>query len=120
MAAKLLRRAPSGVVNEHYDGDGAIIFNHACSLGCEGIMSKRLGLPYRELKEAAYQVLKKTDYWELKETAYQNLKAAEHARWKRIASGSNLTFESREGFPADSIRASLAHANWNLHYSQAR
>jgi len=36
------------------------------------------------------------------------------------ASGSNLTFESRQGFPADSIRASLAHANWNLHYSQAR
>jgi len=37
-----------------------------------------------------------------------------------IASGSNLTFESEEGFPADSSRASLAHANWNFHHSQAQ
>ena len=36
------------------------------------------------------------------------------------ASGSNLTFESEEGFPADSSRASLAHANRNLHHSQAQ
>jgi hypothetical protein len=35
-------------------------------------------------------------------------------------SGSNLTFESRRGFPADSIRASLADANGNFHYAQAR
>ena len=28
-----------------------------------------------------------------------------------FASGSNLTFESRKGFPADWTRASLAHAN---------
>ena len=31
----------------HYDGDGAIIYTHACALGCEGIVSKRLGSPYR-------------------------------------------------------------------------
>ena len=36
------------------------------------------------------------------------------------ASGSNLTFESEEGFPADSSRASLAHANRNFHHSQAQ
>ena len=35
-------------------------------------------------------------------------------------SGSNLTFESEEGFPADSSRASLAHANRNFHHSQAQ
>jgi ATP-dependent DNA ligase len=28
-------------------GDGAIIYRHACTLGCEGIVSKRLGSPYR-------------------------------------------------------------------------
>lgn len=33
--------------NEHYDGDGATVFKHACALGCEGIVSKRLGSPYR-------------------------------------------------------------------------
>ena len=42
------------------------------------------------------------------------------ARTRLQASGSNLTFESRRGFPADSIRASLAHANRNFHHSQAR
>jgi hypothetical protein len=36
------------------------------------------------------------------------------------SSGSNLTFESQQGFPADSIGASLAYANGNFHYSQAR
>jgi bifunctional non-homologous end joining protein LigD len=44
--AELLRGAPSSIVlNQHYDGDGATIYKHACALGCEGIASKR-GLPY--------------------------------------------------------------------------
>jgi len=30
-----------------FEGDGAIIFKQACSLGCEGIVSKRLGSSYR-------------------------------------------------------------------------
>ena len=38
---------PGIVVNEHYDGDGDIVFKYACKLGCEGIVSKRLGSPYR-------------------------------------------------------------------------
>ena len=33
-------------------------------------------------------------------------------------SGLRLTFESRRGFPADSMHASLAHANRNFHHSQ--
>jgi hypothetical protein len=33
--------------SEHFDGDGAIIFAHACKLGLEGIVSKRRDLPYR-------------------------------------------------------------------------
>jgi bifunctional non-homologous end joining protein LigD len=46
--ARLVRRPDLGIVlNEHYEGDGAIIFNHACKLGCEGILSKRLGSSYR-------------------------------------------------------------------------
>jgi bifunctional non-homologous end joining protein LigD len=33
--------------NEHIDEPGDIVFKHACALGCEGIVSKRLGLRYR-------------------------------------------------------------------------
>jgi bifunctional non-homologous end joining protein LigD len=46
--AKLLSHPHEGIAfNEHHTGDGAIIFDHACALGCEGIVSKRLGSPYR-------------------------------------------------------------------------
>ncbi|MGA8649591.1 MAG: hypothetical protein WB677_03030, partial [Xanthobacteraceae bacterium] len=42
--ADLLRGTDDGIAfNKHFDGDGAIIFEHACALGCEGIVSKRLG-----------------------------------------------------------------------------
>jgi hypothetical protein len=44
----LLKGAPHGILyNEHMDGDGAMIFEHACKLGCEGIVSKRADSPYR-------------------------------------------------------------------------
>ena len=33
--------------NHHFRGDGAVIYKHACAIGCEGIVSKRLGTPYR-------------------------------------------------------------------------
>jgi ATP-dependent DNA ligase len=46
--AKLVRGPHPGIVlNEHYEGDGEIVFAHACKLGCEGIVSKRLGSLYR-------------------------------------------------------------------------
>ena len=46
--AKLIRRAKTGLVlNEHIDEPGGIVFRHACKLGFEGIVSKRLGSPYR-------------------------------------------------------------------------
>jgi hypothetical protein len=38
---------PGIVLNEHYDGEGDIVYKYACKLGCEGIVSKRIGLPYR-------------------------------------------------------------------------
>ena len=47
LADLLGRRHPGIAVNTHYEGDGATIFKHACALGCEGIVSKRLGSPYR-------------------------------------------------------------------------
>jgi len=57
--AKLLRRPELGVVlNEHYEGDGEIIFKHACKLGCEGIVSKRLGSFYRSGRSAQWVKVK--------------------------------------------------------------
>ena len=45
---RLLRGAHSSiVVNAHFEADGAIVYRQACQLGCEGIVSKRLGSPYR-------------------------------------------------------------------------
>ncbi|HEY2534835.1 MAG TPA: DNA ligase [Xanthobacteraceae bacterium] len=45
---KLVRGPHPGIaVNEHYVGDGDIVYRHACNLGCEGIVSKRLGSLYR-------------------------------------------------------------------------
>jgi hypothetical protein len=33
--------------NEHTDEDGDVVFLHACKMGLEGIVSKRLTAPYR-------------------------------------------------------------------------
>ncbi|MGC2812517.1 MAG: hypothetical protein WA303_19370 [Bradyrhizobium sp.] len=35
------------VYNEHLEHDGALVFDHACRMGLEGIVSKRLDAPYR-------------------------------------------------------------------------
>jgi hypothetical protein len=46
--AKLLRKAKWALqLNEHIDEPGDVVFKHACKLGFEGIVSKRLGSPYR-------------------------------------------------------------------------
>jgi bifunctional non-homologous end joining protein LigD len=48
LLAKLLKESHlSTVLNEHFEEDGAIVFREACRLGCEGIVSKRLGSFYR-------------------------------------------------------------------------
>ena len=46
--ANLLCGSHHGIAfNQHYEDDGATIYKYACALGCEGIVSKRLGSPYR-------------------------------------------------------------------------
>jgi bifunctional non-homologous end joining protein LigD len=48
LLAKLLKGSQLSIVlNEHYEEDDAIVFREACRLGCEGIVSKRLGIAYR-------------------------------------------------------------------------
>jgi bifunctional non-homologous end joining protein LigD len=44
---KLLKNVHPGIAyNRHFDVESSIVFHHACKLGCEGIVSKRLGSPY--------------------------------------------------------------------------
>jgi bifunctional non-homologous end joining protein LigD len=50
LLAELLRDSDSDlavVLNKHYEEDGASVYSAACRLGCEGIVSKRLGSVYR-------------------------------------------------------------------------
>ena len=55
----LLRLPHDGIaLNEHFSGDGAVIYKHACALGCEGIVSKRLGSPYRAGRSAHWLKIK--------------------------------------------------------------
>jgi bifunctional non-homologous end joining protein LigD len=49
----LLTKSHPGITyNRHFDVEGAIVFHHACKLGCEGIVSKRIGSPYRAGRSA--------------------------------------------------------------------
>ena len=76
--ANLLYRERDGIIfNQHYDGDGTIIFKQACALGCEGIVSKRLGSPYRSGRVS--------DWLKIKNPAAPAVKreAEEDWRWKR-------------------------------------
>jgi ATP-dependent DNA ligase len=53
--ARLIRDAGRGIqLSEHLHIDGPEMFDHACQLGCEGIVSKRLGSRY---------VSGRTDQW---------------------------------------------------------
>ncbi len=49
---------PGIVLNEVFKGDGGVLFEHACKLGCEGIVSKRLGSPYRSGRSAHWVKVK--------------------------------------------------------------
>jgi bifunctional non-homologous end joining protein LigD len=52
-----LRLPHNGIaLNDTYRDDGAIICKRACALGCEGIVSKRLGSPYRAGRSVDKQV----------------------------------------------------------------
>jgi bifunctional non-homologous end joining protein LigD len=47
--ARLIGRAKRRSIryNEHLTGDGPTVFEHVCSMGLEGIVSKRVDAPYR-------------------------------------------------------------------------
>src|SRR5262245_56143828 len=61
--ASVLRKARSGVqLNEHLEHeDGELVFRHACKMGLEGIVSKRLGSPYRSGRSKDWLKFKNPD-----------------------------------------------------------
>ena len=58
--ASVLANAGSGLrLNEHMEhDDGELVFRHACKLGLEGIVSKRLGSRYRCGRSPAWLKMK--------------------------------------------------------------
>jgi bifunctional non-homologous end joining protein LigD len=60
--ASLLRGSFPGLrMNEHLAHDGESVFRHACKLGCEGIVSKRLGSRYRSGRSPDWLKFKNPD-----------------------------------------------------------
>ena len=78
--AKLLHDTSDEIAfNKHFDGDGMIVFQHACALGCEGIVSKRLASPYRSGR---------TDHWlKIKNPAAPAVKREAEEDWGRKRNG---------------------------------
>jgi bifunctional non-homologous end joining protein LigD len=53
--ARLLRGKNSAILlNEHIAEPGPVVFAHACKLGAEGIVSKRIDSPYRSGRHSAW------------------------------------------------------------------
>jgi len=64
LLAKLLHDSDSDlgiVLNKHYEEDGETVFREACRLGCEGIVSKRLGSTYRRGRSPLWLKVKNPD-----------------------------------------------------------
>jgi bifunctional non-homologous end joining protein LigD len=61
--ASILRQSRPGVrLNEHLAHDcGLTVFQHACQLGCEGIVSKRVGSRYRSGRSLDWLKFKNPD-----------------------------------------------------------
>jgi bifunctional non-homologous end joining protein LigD len=56
---RLLAKASVGLqVNDHIVEPGDVVFRHACQLGFEGIVSKRLGSPYRSGRSRTWLKMK--------------------------------------------------------------
>src|SRR6516165_4592952 len=64
LLAKLLHDRDSDlsiILNEHNEEDGETVFREACRLGCEGIVSKRLGSTYRRGRSPLWLKVKNPD-----------------------------------------------------------
>ena len=81
--ASLLQGGRDGIVfNQHYNGDGAIIFKEACALGCEGIVSQRLGSHYRSGRVDHWLKIKNPAAPAMKREAEEDWGAKRWGRWR--------------------------------------
>jgi bifunctional non-homologous end joining protein LigD len=62
LAVVLADAEPALRLSEHLDGDGALIFAHACKLGLEGVIAKRKGSAYRSGRCASWVKVKNPHY----------------------------------------------------------
>jgi bifunctional non-homologous end joining protein LigD len=70
----ILAKAWPGIrFNEHMEGDGEIVFRHACKLGLEGIVSKR--------KDSAYRSGRSPDWLKMKNANAPAVKREEEEEW---------------------------------------
>jgi bifunctional non-homologous end joining protein LigD len=61
--AKLLHQArPSLQIVEHLEADGAIVFQHACQIGAEGVVSKRAGSCYEAGRSDKWRKIKNPNH----------------------------------------------------------
>src|SRR5262245_52587677 len=72
--ASVLAKAGSGLrLNEHLEhNDGELVFRHACKLGLEGIVSKRLGSRYRSGRSPDWLKMKNPNAPAVKREAEEN------------------------------------------------
>ncbi len=83
--AGLLRLPHDGIaLNEHFGRDGAIVYKHACALGCEGTVSKRLGSPYRAGRSDHWLKIKNPAAPAVKREAEEDWGAKRWARGRRV------------------------------------
>jgi bifunctional non-homologous end joining protein LigD len=75
--ASVLARAASGLrLNQHLEhDDGETVFQHACKLGLEGIVSKRKGSPYRSGRSP--------DWLKMKNPACEAVRREDEEDWGR-------------------------------------
>ena len=59
LLAKLLKGSHLSIaLNEHFEEEGASVYSAACQLGCEGMVSKRLGSSYRSGRSSVWVKVK--------------------------------------------------------------
>src|SRR6516165_161864 len=74
--ASVLAKAQPGIrFNEHIEGDGPTVFDHACKLGLEGIVSKR--------KDSTYRSGRSPDWLKMKNPAAPAVKREAEEDWAR-------------------------------------
>jgi ATP-dependent DNA ligase len=67
--------------NEHIEGDGGQIFEHACKLGCEGTVAKWKDLPYESGKSKRWLKIKNPDSPAMKKVRDENV-LRDRSNWK--------------------------------------